>query len=204
MPGQHEPLTDAMVEPGFNGRNPFPHYARMRAEAPVAWNATQGFWALSRFAEVHEVSTDPDRFCSGKGILTMEIGLEYDSPPTMMHTDPPEHTAYRKLVQPGFKPSLMKALVPVARDRLLDLFDRVQDGEPVDFVQAVSVPFPLRIIGDLLGLPDDGLGGLLLLVRGDDRAPSTSPPRSAPRSRATCGPTSSRSSAGSGPSPGRT
>jgi cytochrome P450 len=155
MPGRHEPLTDAMVEPGFNGRNPFPHYARMRAEAPVAWNATQGFWALSRFAEVHEVSTDPERFCSGKGILTMEIGLEYDSPPTMMHTDPPEHTAYRKLVQPGFKPSLMKALVPVARDRLLDLFDRVQDGEPVDIVQAVSVPFPLRIIGDLLGLPDE-------------------------------------------------
>ena len=155
MPGTHEPLTDAMVEPGFNGRDPFPHYARMRAEAPVAWNATQGFWALSRFAEVHEVSTDPDRFCSGKGILTMEIGLEYDSPPTMMHTDPPEHTAYRKLVQPGFKPSLMKALVPVARDRLLDLFDGVQDGQPVDFVQAVSVPFPLRIIGDLLGLPDE-------------------------------------------------
>ncbi len=155
MPGTHEPLTDAMVEPGFNGRNPFPHYARMRAEAPVAWNATQGFWALSRFAEVHEVSTDPDRFCSGKGILTMEIGLEYDSPPTMMHTDPPDHTAYRKLVQPGFKPSLMKALEPVARDRLLDLFDRVEDGEPVDFVQAVSVPFPLRIIGDLLGLPDE-------------------------------------------------
>jgi cytochrome P450 len=155
MPGTHEPLTDTMVEPGFNGQNPFPHYARMRAEAPVAWNATQGFWALSRFAEVHEVSTDPDRFCSGKGILTMEIGLEYDSPPTMMHTDPPDHTAYRKLVQPGFKPSLMKALEPVARDRLLDLLDRVEDGEPVDFVQAVSVPFPLRIIGDLLGLPDE-------------------------------------------------
>lgn len=155
MPGTHEPLTDTMVEPGFNGRNPFPHYARMRAEAPVAWNATQGFWALSRFAEVHEVSTDPERFCSGKGILTMEIGIEYDSPPTMMHTDPPDHTAYRKLVQPGFTPSRMKALVPVARDRLVDLFDRVRDGEPVDFVDAVSVPFPLRIIGDLLGLPDE-------------------------------------------------
>ena len=154
MPGTHEPLTDALVEPGFNARDPFPHYARLRAEAPVAWNATQGFWALSRHAEVHEVSCDPQRFSSKGGILTMEIGIEYPSPPTMMHTDPPDHTAYRKLVQPGFKPSLMTALEPVARERLLDLFGRVTAGEPVDFVEAVSVPFPLRIIGDLLGLPD--------------------------------------------------
>ena len=155
MPGTHEPLTDALHEPGFYARDPFPHLARLRAEAPVAWNDTLGYWALSRFAESHEVSTDPARFCSGKGILTLEIGLEYDSPPTMMHTDPPEHTAYRKLVQPGFKPSLMKALVPVAKDRLLDLIEGIRADEPVDFVQAVSVPFPLRIIGDLLGLPDD-------------------------------------------------
>ena len=52
----------------------------------------------------------PRAFCSGKGILTFEIGVEYPSPPTMMHTDPPDHTRYRKLVQPGFAPSRMRAL----------------------------------------------------------------------------------------------
>lgn len=155
MPGPHEPLTDALIEPGFNARDPFPHYARLRAEAPVAWNATQGFWALSRYAEVHEVSTAPQRFSSKGGILTMEIGIEYPSPPTMMHTDPPEHTAYRKLVQPGFKPSLMTALEPVARERLLDLLGRITAEEPVEFVEAVAVPYPLRIVSDLLGLPDE-------------------------------------------------
>jgi cytochrome P450 len=155
VPGPHEPLTDALIEPGFNARDPFPHYARLRAEAPVAWNATQGFWALSRYAEVHEVSTAPQRFSSKGGILTMEIGIEYPSPPTMMHTDPPEHTAYRKLVQPGFKPSLMTALEPVARERLLDLLGRITAEEPVEFVEAVAVPYPLRIVSDLLGLPDE-------------------------------------------------
>jgi cytochrome P450 len=155
MPGTHEPLTDALHEPGFYAGDPHPHLARLRAEAPVAWNDTLGYWALSRYAECHEVSTEPARFCSRKGILTLEIGVEYDSPPTMMHTDPPEHTAYRKLVQPGFKPSLMKAMVPVAKGRLLDLTDGIQADEPVDFVPQVSVPFPLRIIADLLGLPED-------------------------------------------------
>ena len=155
MPGTHEPLTDALHEPGFYARDPHSHLARLRAEAPVAWNDTLGYWALSRYAECHEVSTEPARFCSKKGILTLEIGLEYDSPPTMMHTDPPEHTAYRKQVQPAFKPSLMKALVPVAKGRLLDLTDGIHADEPVDFVPQVSVPFPLRIISDLLGLPED-------------------------------------------------
>jgi cytochrome P450 len=155
MPGTHEPLTDALHEPGFWAHDPHPHLARLRAEAPVAWNETLGYWALTGYDECHEVSTEPARFMSGKGILTLEIGLEYDSPPTMMHTDPPEHTAYRKQVQPAFKPSLMKALVPVAKSRLLDLTDGIQADEPVDFVTQVSVPFPLRIISDLLGLPED-------------------------------------------------
>jgi cytochrome P450 len=155
MPGTHEPLTDALHEPGFWADDPHPHLARLRAEAPVAWNDTLGYWALTRHAECLEVSTEPARFCSKKGILTLEIGVEYDSPPTMMHTDPPEHTAYRKQVQPAFKPSLMKALVPVAKGRLLDLTDGIRADEPVDFVEQVSVPFPLRIIADLLGLPED-------------------------------------------------
>jgi cytochrome P450 len=155
VPGTHEPLTDPLVEPGLHARDPWPVYERLRAEAPVAWNDAVGFWALSRHAEVMEVSTDPARFCSGKGILTMEIGFEYPTPPTMMHTDPPAHTAYRKLVSPAFRPSVMAALEVVARDRLVDLVDAITPGEPVEFVRAVSVPYPLRIISDLLGLPDE-------------------------------------------------
>ena len=98
------PLTDD----SFYAGDPFPHYACLRAEAPVAWNE-QGFWALSRHHDIAHVSTSSD-FSSTSGILAMEIGLHYDSPPTMMHTDPPAHTRYRGLVAPGFRPSLMKAL----------------------------------------------------------------------------------------------
>ena len=90
----------------FYAGDPVPHYARLRAEAPLAWNAEVGWWAVSKHADVVAMSRDPATFCSGKGILTFEIGVEYPSPPTMMHTDPPEHTRYRKLVQPGFAPAL--------------------------------------------------------------------------------------------------
>ena len=106
-------LAATLEEPGFYAGDPFPHYARLRREAPVAWNAELGYWAISKHADVVAISRDPEAFCSGKGILTFEIGVEYPSPPTMMHTDPPDHTRYRKLVQPGFAPSRMRALVPL-------------------------------------------------------------------------------------------
>jgi cholest-4-en-3-one 26-monooxygenase len=151
----HEPLTDPLIEDAFYAGDPFPQYARLRDEAPVAWNDTKGFWAVSRWDDVMAVSTDPETFCSGRGILVMEIGASYDSPPTMMHTDPPEHTVYRKLVQPGFAPGRMRALEDDVRRRAKPLVDAIEPGRPADFVETVSVPFPLYIISALLGMPDE-------------------------------------------------
>jgi cytochrome P450 len=151
----HEPLTDPLIDDAFYAGDPFPQYARLRDEAPVAWNDTTGFWAVSRWDDVMAVSTDPETFCSGRGILVMEIGASYDSPPTMMHTDPPEHTVYRKLVQPGFAPGRMRALEADVRRRAKPLVDEIEPGRPVDFVEAVAVPFPLYIISALLGMPDE-------------------------------------------------
>ena len=151
----HEPLTDPLVEDSFYAGDPFRQYARLRDEAPVAWNDTLGFWAVSRWDDVMAVSTDPQTFCSGRGILVMEIGAHYDTPPTMMHTDPPEHTVYRKLVQPGFAPGRMRALEDDVRRRAKPLVDQIDPGRVVDFVETVSVPFPLFIISALLGMPDE-------------------------------------------------
>jgi cytochrome P450 len=151
----HEPLTDPLVDDPFYADDPFPQYARLRDEAPVAWNEDKGFWAVSRWDDVMAVSTDPLTFCSGRGILVMEIGATYDSPPTMMHTDPPEHTVYRKLVQPGFAPRRMRALEGDVRRRAKLLLEELEPGRPVDFVETVAVPFPLYIISALLGMPDE-------------------------------------------------
>jgi cytochrome P450 len=151
----HEPLTDPLIEDSFYAGDAFPQYARLRDEAPVAWNDTKGFWAVSRWDDVMAVSTDPETFCSGRGILVMEIGTSYDSPPTMMHTDPPEHTVYRKLVQPGFAPGRMRALEADVRRRAKLLVDEIEAGRAVDFVETVAVPFPLYIISALLGIPDE-------------------------------------------------
>ena len=153
--GPASALAEALDDEALYAGDPFPLYTRLRNEDPVAWNARMGYWAVSRHADVVAVSRDSDLFCSGKGILTFEIGVEYPTPPTMMHTDPPAHTRYRRLVQPGFAPSVIRALEPAVRERAQGLVAAIEPGKAVDFVSAVSVPFPLMIISDLLGVPTD-------------------------------------------------
>ena len=84
MPGTHEPLTESLLDGAFPAADPFPLFARLRTEAPVAWREGPGFWAVSRMAEVLEVAGDPVTYCSSRGILVSEIGTVYDAPPTMI------------------------------------------------------------------------------------------------------------------------
>jgi cytochrome P450 len=148
-------LVSRVLDEGFLAGDPFPDLARLRAEAPVAHHAETGAWVFTRHADVVAASRDPGTYCSGKGILLMEIGADYDSPPTMMHTDPPDHTRYRKLVQPAFAPSVMRRLDEVIRERASRAVAGLPAGEPVDVVGELAVPFPLRVISDLLGIPED-------------------------------------------------
>ena len=148
-------LTLPLVDESFYAGDPFPHYRRLRADAPVVWHQPDdgpGWWVVSTLPEVLEVSRDPVRFCSAQGILTFEIGVDYPSPPTMMHTDPPDHTRYRKLVQPGFAPSRIRALEVPVRALAQRLLDALPTGEVFDMVPSLAEPYPVHVIADLLGI----------------------------------------------------
>ncbi len=113
---------------------------------------------MTRHADVSEASSDPGRFCSSKGILVDEIGVTYDSPPTMMHADPPEHTRYRKLARPGFTNTVVRQLEVLVRERTGRLPRRARPprpptAQPVDVTAELAVPLPIQLIAQLLGLP---------------------------------------------------
>jgi cytochrome P450 len=146
-------LAAGILEAGLYASDPHPLFTRLRAEAPVAWNEEHGFWAVTTHADVSAIGFDHQTFCAGQGILVEEIGTTYETPPTMMHTDPPAHTRYRRLVQPGFKPSVVRALEPAIRARTRVLVDRLEAQRGVDVVQALSVPLPLQVISEIMGLP---------------------------------------------------
>src|SRR5918998_1312982 len=82
-------------------------------------------------------------------------GRRRPSPPTMSHPAPPAHTRYRRLVQPAFAPSVMRALDAAITARARAAVAALPADEPVDVVAELAVPFPLRVISDLLGIPED-------------------------------------------------
>jgi cytochrome P450 len=144
-----------LTDPGlYSGGDPFTLYAELRRTAPVCWVEHEGggFWAVTTHPEVSSIGADPHGFCSSRGILLDEIGTTYDSPPTMMHTDPPQHTRYRRLVQPGFKPSMVRLMEAGVAAKAKALLDPIQAGAPIDIVSDVSIPFPLQVICELLGV----------------------------------------------------
>ncbi|HEY6426422.1 MAG TPA: cytochrome P450 [Acidimicrobiales bacterium] len=138
----------------YSGGDPFELYGALRRTAPVCWVDREGggFWAVTTHPEVSAIGADPVGFCSSKGILTDEIGTTYDDPPTMMHTDPPRHTRYRRLVQPGFKPSMVRLMEEGVTAKARALISPIQGGEAFDVVEALSIPFPLQVICELLGV----------------------------------------------------
>ena len=144
-------LTDPSL---YSGGDPFELYAELRRTAPVCWVDREGggFWAVTTHPEVSSIGADPVGFCSSRGILIDEIGTTYDAPPTMMHTDPPQHTRYRRLVQPGFKPSMVRLMEAGVTAKAAALIDPIQAGVAIDVVQELSIPFPLQVICELLGV----------------------------------------------------
>ncbi len=151
----HEPLTDQFMGVEFSVDDARAFYAELRAKGRLLWNETQGFWVAPHHAEVMAVSTDPATYCSGKGIITFEIGAEYATPPTMMHTDPPDHTRYRSLVQPAFGRRVVRTLDEATRDAARALAEALPLDEAVDIVEPLAVPLPVQVIAQLLGLPEE-------------------------------------------------
>ena len=147
-------LTEQLADEAFPHDDPFPLYAALRAAGPLVWNASGGYWVAARHAEVTAVGADATRFCSGRGILTFEIGVDYPSPPTMMHTDPPAHTRYRSLVQPAFGRRVVRALEPTIRAAATRLVGQVPTDEPIDIVADLAAILPVQVIGMILGIPE--------------------------------------------------
>jgi cytochrome P450 len=130
--------------------------ARLRAEDPVH-ECAPGFWALSRYEDIRDLSRDPQRFCSGRGALVNDP-LRGDgtpiSAPSILHMDPPEHSEFRRLVNRRFSPRALAGLGDSIRASASGLLDSVERRSEIDFVSELAAPFPLTVIAELLGIDE--------------------------------------------------
>jgi hypothetical protein len=130
--------------------DPFPVYRQLRDEAPAYHDDDLGYWALSRYDDVAHALHDPDTFCSRFGI-TLEEGSAL---PMLLTTDPPDHTALRRLVSRAFTPRRVADLESAIRTLSTGYLDRLRDRAAADFIVDYAAPLPMDVISRLLGVPD--------------------------------------------------
>ncbi len=145
-----------------------PHatFRRLRQEAPVAWfeeaDGNSGFWAVTRYDDVLQVSREHETFTSTAGIRMEEMDREEtEARRTLMELDPPEHTRLRRLVNRGFTRRTVEAYEAAIREITRAVLDEALPKGAFDFTREVGRELPMRMLGRLMGLPDEDLDELV-------------------------------------------
>lgn len=140
--------------------DPYPLYARLRAEAPVYHNADLDFWALSRYDDVREAFRAPEVFSSAMGVSLDPAAYGPHAYKTMsfLAMDDPRHARLRRLVSKGFTSRRVDALSAgiekISSQYWEECLEKARSGESFDFVDDYAGKVPMDVISDLMGVPD--------------------------------------------------
>jgi len=146
-------VTD-LAKPHFKA-NPYPFYARLRAEAPVCRTKFLGgpTWLVTRYRDVLMLLKD-ERFVKDWPPKTRWIHFVAGAITRhMLNSDPPDHTRLRTLVHKAFTPSLVERLRERIQSVCDELLDEVATNGRMDLMSGYALPLPLTIIAELLGIP---------------------------------------------------
>jgi cytochrome P450 len=137
-------------------RNPHDVFRELRERAPLYYNARYDFYALSRYEDCVAGLSDRETFLNGKGVMLEQIRSGAAMPRGLLNfEDPPRHTIHRGLLAKVFTPSRMAKLEPQIRAFCARTLDPLVGAGRFDFVRDFSALLPMRVIGMLLGIPEE-------------------------------------------------
>ncbi len=119
----------------------------LRENDPVYWSEQTELWIITKFDDASAISKNQELYTSAHGVRPkagIRIGL-IDEPE-------PRHAQLRNLINRGFTPRMMKKLEPVFRDIAVAAIDTVVPKPECDFVEEISVPLPILLIADMIGI----------------------------------------------------
>jgi cytochrome P450 len=156
--------------------DPYPVWKRLRDEAPLYYNEKYDFFALSRYEDVDRGLLDWETYRSGKGSILELIRADFEIPSgVILFEDPPAHHLHRALMSRVFTPRKMNDLEPKVREYCKKSLDPLVGAGRFDFIADLGAQMPMRVIGYLLGIPEqdqaairDQLDEGLRLTEGED------------------------------------
>jgi cytochrome P450 len=137
--------------------DPYPVWKRLRDDARSTTTRSSEFYALSRWDDVEAALLDWDTYRSGRGTTLDVIRANVEIPPgIILFEDPPLHDLHRGLLTRVFTPKRMNAIEPMVRRYCAGLLDSLIDAGDFDVIADFGVFVPMRTIGFLLGIPEEG------------------------------------------------
>jgi len=135
--------------------DPYPTYARLRAEAPLYRNEERGFWALSRHADVMAAFGDSVRFSNAEGVSIDPAASGKHAHRTMsfLAMDAPQHPRMRGLVSRAFTPRRVSEMEDRIRLLTRQHLDVALSSPSFDFVADLAGKLPMDVISEMLGVP---------------------------------------------------
>jgi cytochrome P450 len=140
--------------------DPYPHYDRLRRLAPVHHSALDGVWYVTDFDTCRQLLGDA-RMGKNDQIVVRRHGVdearvklaERRGRPTMLTTNPPDHSRLRGVAKGAFIPPSMEALRPRVAALVDERLDRLADLGEADVMAELAYPLPVTVISELVGVP---------------------------------------------------
>jgi cytochrome P450 len=176
------PTIDLLSAASFADGQPHDQFRWLRQHDPVHWHEEpggSGFWAVTRYRDVKFIGRTPEIFSSQPTILIPDGGFSDPDHQMFLTTDPPAHTAKRRLISSRFIPRAARALRPRIRELATAIVDGVIERGECDLADEVAGLMPSYVLADLLGIPlEDGVA-LYPLTEAIHAAPGSQPPEAA-------------------------
>lgn len=163
------PGVDLLDQDLFADHEPWEVFETLQREAPVYHHPEpdgRGFWALTKYEDVQAVLRNPKTFSSEVGGAAMIDDLPEDvlaARRNFLEFDPPKHGRYRRLISTQFTPGAVGSYEEWLRGLVRERLDRVLPLGEFDLVHELAAPIPIRVLGRVLGLPDEALPDLVRL-----------------------------------------
>jgi cytochrome P450 len=136
--------------------DPYPVFKRLRDERPLYYNESLDFYAVSRFADVETSSIDWQTFSSARGSVLEIIRSGMEVPKGMfIFEDPPLHNLHRRLMARVFTARRVAVLEQRMRQYCAAALDPFIGSTGFDFVRDLGADLPMRVISDMLGIPEE-------------------------------------------------
>ena len=146
------PLEDRMAR--FAELRESDAFLRASFDNPMS-GLTETFWVTTRYAELVEISRRPEDFCSGRGAVSIpDLPAEaLDFFGSFINMDDPRHARQRGIVSRSFTPRQLTSVLDSVETICSEVIDEMCEQGEADLVTALSQPFPLLVICDMMGIP---------------------------------------------------